>query len=76
LLGGYESEIDHKLIISSYLLAAQCTKCIADEVPMAINVKAMVLWDVVLYSLVDSFLQNAGTSVPKYRASHPESPGS
>ena len=76
LLGGCESENDHKLIISSYLLAAQCTKYVADGVPMAINVKVMVLWVVVLYSLVDSFLQNSGTSIPKYTASHPESPGS
>ena len=47
------------MIISSYLLAGKCTKYIEDEVLMAVNVKVMVLWDVALYSLVDSFLQNA-----------------
>jgi len=46
LVGGYEYEIDHKVIISSYLLAGKCTKYIADEVLMAVNVKVMVLWDV------------------------------
>jgi uncharacterized membrane protein len=46
LVGSYESETDHKLIISSYLLAGKCTKYTADEVLVAINVKVMVSWDV------------------------------
>ena len=65
-----------KLIIYSYLLAGKYTKYIADEVLVAINVKVVVLWHVASYSFGDSFLQNAGTSIPIYTASHPGSPGS
>jgi hypothetical protein len=75
-VGGYESEIDHKFIISSYLLAGKCTIYVEDEVLMAINAKVVVLWDVALHSLLGSVLQNAGTRIPKYTASHPGSPGS
>jgi hypothetical protein len=50
LIGGYESEIDHKLIISSYRLAEKLKEVIEDEALMTVNVKVMALWDVALYS--------------------------
>jgi hypothetical protein len=56
-----------------YVLVGKCTKYIEDEVLMAVNAKIMILWDVALHSLVGSFLQNAGTCIPKYTASHPGS---
>lgn len=71
LVGGYESDIDHKLIIYIYLFAGKCTKYIADEVLVAVNVKAMVLWGVASCSLVDTFLHIAGTCIRIYMASHP-----
>lgn len=46
------------------------------EALIVVNIKIMVYWEVMLYSLVDTYQHYRGTYLPNYTASHPRRPQS